>query len=98
MQASGESLLHFLGAARDGASEFRRLMETVVSDDDIIKFINCLSVALEESPDRGGMLDNYLDRMLAWLRSPIGREMIDNCPNEWSATAIVLYVGTRSAI
>ncbi|MEU5671156.1 hypothetical protein ACGF3C_24505 [Micromonospora sp. NPDC047762] len=83
---------HFLGSTGQAADEFDRLSETVTSDADFLAFMEAF-LRDDYFTDWEGSIEEYLDRILSWLRSTEGRRRMAAYSNEFSAMAAAFYAG-----
>ena len=83
---------HFLGAGGDVSDVFDRLSGTVTSEADFLAFLEAL-LADDDVTDWTRPVEDYLDALLTWLRSPEGRQRMASYPNEFSALAAAFYAG-----
>jgi hypothetical protein len=77
---------HFLGG-----QGYDRLATTVTTEADLLAFLEALLD--DDATDWGRRVEEYLDALLAWLRSDEGRQHMASYPNVFSAMAAALYAG-----
>jgi hypothetical protein len=85
---------HFLGPRGQG---YDRLAVTVTTEADLLAFLEAL-LADDGTTDWHRRVEEYLDALLAWLRSDEGRQHMASFPSVFSAMAAALYAGVEPFI
>ena len=70
---------------------------TVTTEADLLAFLEAL-LADDDMTDWHRHVGEYLDALLAWLRSDEGRQQMASCPSVFSAMAAALYAGVEPFI
>lgn len=84
----------FLGVTGPVGARFDRLAVTVTSEEEFLHFLEAM-LADDDLTDWSGRIEDYLDAVLAWLRSDEGRQRMAAYPNTFAAMAAVFYAGLR---
>jgi hypothetical protein len=71
---------------------YDRLAEVITTEADLLAFLEAL-LADDEATDWERRVEDYLDALLAWLRTDEGRQHVASYPSVFAAMAAVFYAG-----